>query len=259
MIIDGKKIAEEIKDSLKKEIDASKKKLKLAIVQVGENEVSKKFIEQKQKFAEEIGVKTKIYNLPVDISTNKLRKKMAGINKLNDGVIIQLPLPEQVNTQYILNSIPAQKDVDVLSENRSKCLTPVVGAIKEIFERNKIDVRGKDIVVIGRGILVGRPAAIWLISQSATVSVLTSQTKNPEFYTRNADIIISGVGKPNLITPDMVKDGVIILDAGTPGDVDPAVAGKASIFTPVPGGIGPLTVAMIFKNLLELQKHQKSL
>ncbi|MFH1956026.1 MAG: bifunctional 5,10-methylenetetrahydrofolate dehydrogenase/5,10-methenyltetrahydrofolate cyclohydrolase [Patescibacteria group bacterium] len=256
MIIDGKKIAEEIREFLKNELIESGKKLKLGIICVGEDPVSQKFVEKKVKFAEEIGVKTKLYNLPADISTNKLRKKMAEIchppTGGNDGVIIQLPLPKHINIQYILNSIPQKKDVDVLSENRSKVLTPVVGAIKEILNRNNIDIKNKNVVILGAGILVGRPAATWFINQGATIFVLRSSTKDISKYTKEADIIISGVGKPNLITADMVKEGVIIIDAG--GDVDPVVAQKASIFTPVPGGVGPLTVAMVFKNLLELNK-----
>ncbi|MBU2109758.1 bifunctional 5,10-methylenetetrahydrofolate dehydrogenase/5,10-methenyltetrahydrofolate cyclohydrolase, partial [Patescibacteria group bacterium] len=254
MIIDGKKIAEEIKNSLKKGFEASGKKLKLAIVQIGEDPISRKFIERKIKFAEEIGVKTKVYNLPADITTNKLRKKMAEIChiKENSGVIIQLPLPQHINTQYILNSIPQKKDVDVLSENRNKCLTPVVAAIKEILDRNNIDIKNKNVVILGAGILVGKPAAIWFINQGATVSVLRSSTPNILKYTKEADIIVSGVGKPNLIIADMVKDGVIAIDAG--GDIDPKVAEKSSLFTSILGGIGPITVAMVFKNLVELNK-----
>lgn len=252
MIINGKKIAEEIKESLKKEIEASGKKLKLAIVQAGENPVSQKFIDRKMKFAEEIGVKAKVYNLPQDITTNKLRKKMAEICKNSNGVIVQLPLPEHINTQYILNSIPQKKDVDVLSENRSKVLTPVVGAIKEILDKNNIDIKNKNVVVLGAGLLVGKPAMIWFMNQGATVSVLRSSTKDISKYTKEADIIVTGVGKPNLITADMVKEGVIAIDAG--GDIDQKVAEKSSLFTPIRGGIGPITVAMVFKNLIILNK-----
>lgn len=254
MIIDGKKMAEEIKNSLKKEIEASAKKLKLAIVQVGEDPISQKFIERKIKFAEEIGIKTKVYKLPADITTNKLRKKMAEICyiKENSGVIIQLPLPQHINTQYILNSIPQKKDVDVLSENRSKCLTPVVGAIKKILDKNNIDIAGKNVAIVGAGILVGKPAMIWFVNQGATVFVLRRSTQNISKFTKEADIIVSGVGKPNLITADMAKEGVIAIDAG--GDIDPKVAEKSSLFTPILGGIGPITVATVFKNLLELNK-----
>jgi methylenetetrahydrofolate dehydrogenase (NADP+)/methenyltetrahydrofolate cyclohydrolase len=271
MIVDGKKIAEEIKNSLKKEIEARGKKLKLAIVQVAENPVSEKFIERKRKFAEEIGIKTRVYELSPKISTSQLRKKIAEIchTKENDGVILQLPLPEHINTQYALNGIIMTKDVDVLSAKsmgnfavgRSAVLPPVVGAIKEIFERNNVNLKGKNVAVIGAGILVGKPAAIWAINQGATVFVLRSSTKDLSKFTKESDIIISGVGKPNLIKPDMVKDEVIIIDAGTSmekgklaGDIDPKVAEKSSLFTPVPGGVGPITVAIVFKNLVELSK-----
>lgn len=259
MIIDGKKIAEEIKATLKGN------GLKLAIVQVGDDEASNKFIRQKVKFAKDIGAETRIYELPQDISTSQLRKKMAEISHIseNDGVILQLPLPPQIKTQYVLNGIIMNKDVDVLSSRffgdfatgHSKILPPVVGAIKLIFEKYNIDVRGKNIIVVGTGRLVGKPAAIWLINQEATVSVLNEYTPDILKFTRDADIIMVGTGKPGLIKPDMVKEGVIIIDAGSlVGDVDPAVAEKASLFTPVPGGVGPLTVVMVFQNLIELNK-----
>jgi methylenetetrahydrofolate dehydrogenase (NADP+)/methenyltetrahydrofolate cyclohydrolase len=288
MIIDGKKIAEKIKQELKREIETSSKKLKLAIVQVGPVRSSQSkidaeiveqfrtsngigenpsdiFVKQKVKFAEDIGVKTRIYNLPENISTNQLRRKMAEIChiKENDGVILQLPLPEHINTQYVLNSIIPKKDVDVLSSRsfgdfatgHSKILPPLVGVIKIIFETYSVEPAGKNIVVIGRGILVGKPIANWLINEGATVSILNSKTKDISKFTKEADIIISGVGKPNLVKPNMVKDEVIIIDAGSLiGDIEPEVAEKSSLFMPVPGGVGPLTVAMVFKNLIKLNK-----
>jgi len=277
MLVDGKKISEEIKESLKQEIKRNQLKLKLAIVEVGSGEASDKFIERKIKFAEEIGVKTRIYKLSSDISNTQLRKKMAEINhiKENDGVILQLPLPSHIKTQYILNGITLKKDVDVLSSRafgnfatgHFKVLPPVVGAIKIIFEKYNVDIKNKNIVVVGAGKLVGKPVAIWLINQGATVSVLNEFTSDLTEFIKKADIVISGAGKPGLISSEMVKDGVIIMDAGTTkpgfvatkpgffGDVDPDVKEKASLFTPVPGGIGPLTVAMVFKNLIELNKR----
>lgn len=264
MIIDGKKISEEIKNILNGK--SAGRRMKLAIVMVGDDEASKKFIERKEKFAKDVCVETRVYNLPADISTTELRKKMAEIShiKENDGVILQLPLPSQINTQYVLNGIIAKKDVDVLSSRafgdfatgRSAILPPVVGVIKEIFDRNKVEVKGKNIVVVGAGKLVGMPASVWLINQGAMVSVVNEFTPDISKFTKEADIIISGAGKPGLIKPEMVKEGVIIIDAGSlSGDVEPGVAEKASLFTPVPGGIGPLTVAMVFKNLIELNKR----
>jgi len=189
--------------------------------------------------------------------------------KENDGVILQLPLPEHINTQYVLNSIIPKKDVDVLSSRsfgdfatgRSKILPPLAGVIKIIFEQYNVEPAGKNIIVIGRGILVGKPIVNWLINEGATVSVLNSRTKDISKFTKEADVIISGVGKPNLIKAEMVKDGIIIIDAGTSiekgkiaGDFDSRIAEKSSFFTPVPGGVGPITVAMLFKNLVELSK-----
>lgn len=268
MLIDGKKIAEEIKKELKAKLAKSKKKLRLAIIQVGDNEVTARFIKQKEKFAAEIGVGTRSYNFSNDISTTALRKKVSEICHLkrNSGVIIQLPLPSHINTQYILDGIPPEKDVDVLSAKAlGKFATgkgvfpPVVGAIKEILERHRVEIKGRNIAVIGAGKLVGAPVAAWLTTQGATVSVLNEYSSHPTHYTLYSDIIISGIGKPGFITADMVKNDVVIIDAGTSeqasklvGDVDPTVAQKALLFTPVPGGIGPITVAMIFKNLFLL-------
>lgn len=271
MIIDGKKLADEIKAELKAEALGLNKKIRLAVVKVGNNPVTEKFLEQKKKFGKEIGIDVRIYELSEDITTNKLREKLAEImhTKKNTGVIVQLPLPEHINTQYILDGVVPEKDPDMLSSKsiglfasgRSKILPPVVGAINYIFDKNNIDVKGKKVTVIGAGRLVGKPVAAWLINQGATVTVIDENTADPTTHTIDADIIISGVGKPNLITADMVKDGVIAIDCGTSesagklrGDFSPEVAEKASFFTPVPGGVGPLTVAMLFKNLVELAK-----
>ncbi len=277
MVIDGKKIAKDIKEKLKEEIKTSGKKLKLVIVQVGDNPASLKFIEKKEKFAEEIGVKTRVYKLPEDISTGKLRKKIAEIShpkiggKKDFGIIVQLPLPSHINTQYILDAISLEKDVDMLSAkaigefsaNKSKIFPPVVGAVKNILSLGGAAAKlaGKNIVVVGAGLLVGKPMAIWLINEGATVSVLNKDTPDISKFTREADIIISGAGSPGLIKPEMIKDGVVLIDSGASeqfgklvGDIDPACGAKASLFTPVPGGVGPITVALVFKNLADLNK-----
>ena len=277
MIIDGRKLAEEIKAELKAEVLGLNKKIRLAVVKVGGDKVTEKFLGEKKKFGSAVGIDVRIYELPENISTNQLREKLAEIVhiKENTGVIIQLPLPKQINTQYILDGVIPEKDPDMLSSKsiglfvsgRNKILPPVVGAIKYIFDKNNVEVKGKKVTVIGAGRLVGKPVATWLMNQSAAVTVIDKNTKDISKFTKDADIIISGVGKPNLITPDMVKDGVVAIDCGTStgssdakserallGDFDPKVAEKASLFTPVPGGVGPLTVAMLFKNLVELTK-----
>lgn len=294
MLIDGKKIAEEIKISLKEEVAKLNKKLRLAVVYVGENLASAKFIERKKKFGLEIGIDLRVYKFPEDISTNQLRRKISEIVhiKQNTGVIIQLPLPSQINTQYILNSVPSEKDPDALSARslgnfvagKSLLMPPVVGAIKIIFEKYKIDYKNKYVVLLGAGNLVGKPAALWLLNEKATFTVVRSSTENPEQFLKKADIIISGIGKPQFITGDMVKDGVVVIDAGTSsasiptsdirhpegelsvpcgagpmsglvGDTNfDSVSPKASYITPVPGGVGPITVAMLFQNLVEVIK-----
>ncbi|OGF69951.1 hypothetical protein A3H65_02835 [Candidatus Giovannonibacteria bacterium RIFCSPLOWO2_02_FULL_45_14] len=271
MIVDGKAIAQKIKSALKEEISRSKRKIRLAVLKVGDDPVTAKYLEVKKKFAEAIGVDVRIYEVPVDISNNKLRERLSEIVHIeeNDGVIVQLPMPAGINMQYILDAITLEKDPDMLSSKswgkfstgKSKIFPPVVGAIKTIFDENKTELKGKNAVVVGAGRLVGKPVAAWLIGEGTTVSVIDENTKNPEDYTKKADIIISGVGKPRLIKADMVRDGVVAIDCGTSessgtvsGDIDLDVSKKASTFAPVPGGVGPITIAMLFRNLIELSK-----
>lgn len=271
MIIDGKKLAEEIKAELKTEVFKLNKKLRLAVIKIGNDKVTEKFLEQKKLFGSAVGIDVREYALPNDITTNKLRKKIAEIIhiKENTGVIVQLPLPKQINAQYILEGIIPEKDPDMLSSKsigafsvgRNKILPPVVGAIKYIFDRNNVDVKSKKVTVIGAGRLVGKPVATWLINQGAAVTIIDENTIDPTLHTMDADILISGAREPNLVGPQMIKSGVIAIDCGTSeyagrllGDFNPKVAKKALLFSPVPGGVGPLTVAMLFKNLVELAK-----
>jgi len=275
ILLDGKKLSQKILEELKQEIAGIKKQLRLAVVVVGEDLVVKKFIEQKKKKAEEVGIDVRIFPFGEKITTNELRKRIAEIvhEKKNTGVVIQLPLPEQINAQYILNSVTPEKDVDILSSRsigdfvvgKSTILPPVVGAIKALFSEYRIDYKNKYAVVVGAGNLVGRPVALWLLNEKVTFSTLRSSTQNPEEFLQKADIIISGVGKPRFITGDKIKEGAIIIDAGASesegqlvGDIDfDSVSKKAAYLTPVPGGVGPLTVVMLLKNLVILSKEGK--
>ncbi|MEI6495003.1 MAG: bifunctional 5,10-methylenetetrahydrofolate dehydrogenase/5,10-methenyltetrahydrofolate cyclohydrolase, partial [bacterium] len=178
----------------------------------------------------------------------------SGIN----GIIVQLPLPKHINASKILNLVPAHKDVDALNADAS-VLSPVTGAIREILERNNVDLNNKKIVVVGKGKLVGMPTAIWLSQEGYEVEIVDKNTKDLAGVLQDADVIISGAGVAKLIKPEAIKEGVILIDAGTSedggalvGDADSACAGKCSLFTPVPGGVGPITVAVIFKNLASL-------
>lgn len=273
VILDGKALAEKIYTELREEVSKSAKKYRLAVILVGENAVIEKFVETKRKIGVRIGVDVRVYHFPESISATELRKRIAEIvhEEKNSGVIVQLPLPAHIEKQSILNAVVSEKDVDVLSARavgnfsvgKSRIAPTVVGAIQELFREYKIDVKGKTVAILGAGALVGKPVAMWIMKESSVVTVITEETPNPEEILKKADIIISGIGRPGYITGDMVKDGVVVVDAGTSesggkirGDVDfDSVSKKASYITPVPGGVGPLTVAMIFKNLLALVRR----
>jgi len=275
MIIDGKQLAQEIIEELKKERKEIPKKIRLGIVLVSSNPASLSFIKQKEKVAKELEVETRIYQFDESIKTKELRKKVSEICRVtyNRGVVVQLPLPKTINTQSILNAILPLKDPDCLSEknlakfytNRLNILPPVVGAIKFLLTLYQIPIEGKNVLIIGRGQLVGKPAALWFINQRATVMVANSKTPNLNELTKMAEIIVSSAGVPNLIKGENVKEGVVIFDAAVvsedgqlKGDADiDSLKDKASFLTPVPGGLGPLTVAFLFKNLLTLVKGQK--
>ena len=262
-IVDGKKLAEEIKDELKKEVTVVGKKIKLAVIYIGDNSASESFIKRKRAFGASVGV---------DVEVKKPKKEIWKSREKLRAWISQITHEIKQRTQYILDSIPVAKDVDVLSSEavgkfangRLDITSPVVGAIKHIFEKNEIKLESKNIVIIGEGALVGKPASLWLLGGRLPFAVLTTESPNFSEVIAGADVIISGAGKAGFIKKDMVKDGVIAIDAGTSGehgqlkgDFEPAVSGKASLFTPVPGGVGPLTVAMLFKNLVILSQKTK--
>ncbi len=271
-IINGKKLAEKILADLKKEIEKRRLKLKLAVVLVGDNPVSQIFINQKEKACKKIGVGFKLYQFDKKISAQELKKEVENIAKMpsNSGIVIQLPLPLSIDVQEILNAVPLEKDIDVLSERSLgkfsqktlPILPPTVRGISFLLKKYRIKIKGKNIVIVGAGRLVGYPLAIWFLQERATVSVLNEFTKDTISFTQKADILVSGVGKPNLIKGDMVKKGVVVIDAGVSmveqklvGDVDfKSVSKKASYITPVPGGVGPMTVACLLENLVKLKK-----
>jgi len=275
MVIDGKQLASEIIEELKKEREAILKKIRLAVVLVGDNPASLSFIKQKEKVAQELNIDFRLYQYPETIKTKELRKKVNDVCRVtyNRGVVVQLPLPDSINSQVVLNAILSLKDPDILSEknlggfyvNRLIVLPPVIEAIKFLLKKYQIPIEGKIVLLIGRGQLVGKPAALWFINQRATVIVANSKTQNLQDLIKMADIIVSSAGVPNLITGEMVKQGVVIFDSAVvseagklKGDSDfDSLQDKAALLTPVPGGLGPLTVAFLFKNLLELVKQQK--
>ena len=264
-ILSGEKIARQILSNLKKK--KARRKLSLIVVQVGGNKVSLKYVAEKEKAAKELNVSFRLVNLSLNISQTKLEQeiKKMGKDKKVSGIIVQLPLPRHFNTQRVLDRIPKEKDVDVLSSvsfsdfalGLLPILPPTVGAISLLLKKAKKNLVGAKVVVVGAGRLVGLPTALWLTQQGASVLMVQKGTRNIPQIIAKADIVISGVGKPGLITGKMIKKGAVVIDAGTSveggstkGDIDfKSVSKKAGFLSPVPGGVGPLTVACLFKNL----------
>lgn len=267
MRIDGKTIAENVIFTLESQVKALSHAPHLAIVYVGDNPVIENFIGIKKRTAEKIGATVQVFRYPHTIETHNLIKEIEKIASETsiDGVVVQLPIPKTIETQSVLNAVPKEKDIDVLSESgfasfkkgQSVFMPAVVGAINEIFKQHSLFILDKKIVVLGEGRLVGGPIISWLKQKKCDPIVLTSSSENKGEVLKSADIIISGIGVPGLIKPDMVKPGAVIIDAGTSeeggrvvGDTDPLCEERASLFTPVPGGVGPITVAILFKNLV---------
>lgn len=265
-IIDGKVLSLEIIDNLKPFF--LKRKTAFVVVSIGDNaEASESFIREKKKIADLLGIEFLHHHFLSNVSNTFLRKKIGELAKGKNvkGIIVQLPIPKELNLQYILNAIPVDKDPDVLTEknlgafiaNRFKILPLAAAVLDFIFKKYQIEVRGKNCVVVGSGRLVGMPIFIWLKQKGATVSVVDEFTKNPEDFIKQADIVISGVGKPKLITGKMIKDDAIIIDFGycydngkLVGDIDfDSVSKRASLVTPTPGGTGPILVAQLYNNL----------
>ncbi|OGG85982.1 hypothetical protein A2392_03220 [Candidatus Kaiserbacteria bacterium RIFOXYB1_FULL_46_14] len=263
MLVDGKTIAADIYRELKEELSGRTKRPRLLVVTAAPNVETQKYLNLKCRFAEELGIEVVVQEFSSEVTTQDIQDFLVGAFATYDGVIIQLPLPVQVDTALLLSLLPKQLDIDVANyvATEAEILPPVVGAIKEISKRHQIDFVGKKVVVVGRGRLVGKPAALWAEAQSAAVTVVDKDTVDASTILKEADIIISGAGVPGLITPEQIKEGVAIFDASTSeeggvlrGDADPACAEKCSVFTPVPGGIGPVTVAVLLRNLVQLTK-----
>ena len=273
-ILDGKKIAEGIKEKIAGEISGWKKKPGLATVLVGDNPASKVYVSMKNVACKKYGFYSREIHLPESISQKQLLEKVAELNKDDaiHGILVQLPLPPQIDENAILSAIKPEKDVDGFHpESLGKLIqgnpsfvpcTPrgVIHLIKSTGEK----LEGKHAVIIGRSNIVGKPTAILLLQENCTVTVCHSRTTNLAEEVKKADIIVAAVGKPKLVTKEMVKQGAVVIDVGTTkladgrlcGDVDfEGVKEKASWITPVPGGVGPMTIAMLLQNTFEAAKR----
>ena len=273
-IIDGNKIAQDIRNEVRQgvlELKASRGIVPgLAVILVGDDPASQVYVGRKAKACAEVGFLSREYKLPADTEEKKLLKIIKKLNKdeLVHGILVQLPLPKHISTENIIAAINPDKDVDGFHPYNVGGLvtgTPLFvpctpRGIMELISRSGIDLTGKEAVVVGRSNIVGKPMAFLLLAQNATVTMCHSRTKDLPSVTRRADVLIAAIGKPRMIKADMVKEGAVIIDVGVnrlengklAGDVDfDEVAPRASYITPVPGGVGPMTIAMLMKNTLD--------
>ena len=276
-IIDGKKVSSQIIEHIASEVKSLKLKTKkspgLAVILVGDDPASAVYVRNKNKTCTNIGFQSFENILPSDTSELKLLNLIDELNNNEhiNGILVQLPLPKHISSHKILEAIKPEKDVDgfhlknvgrlVTGNAEFKPCTPA--GIIELLDYYKVDLEGKNAVVLGRSNIVGKPVAFLLLEKNATVTICHSRTKDLSKITRQADVLIAAIGKPNFVTADMVKDDSVIIDVGINrvdgklvGDVDyQAVSQKVSLITPVPGGVGPMTIAMLMANTLQSFKN----
>ena len=278
-IIDGKKLAKEIRDDIAKEVERLKKERDitpgLAVILVGDDPASHAYVKMKAKACKEAGIYSITHEMPESISQSEIEETILMMNKNPniDGILVQLPLPSHIDTTKILELIDPKKDVDGFhAYNFGRLMTGLDGfvpctplGVMEMLKAYGIDPKGKDACVVGASNIVGKPMAALLLNAFATVDICHIYTKNLSEHTRRADILVVGVGKAGLITEEMVKEGAVVIDIGINrlddgtlvGDVDyDNVAPKCSYITPVPGGVGPMTIAMLLKNTLKAAKER---
>jgi len=276
-IIDGKKIAGKIIENIKSRIKNSKEKPGIALVLVGNNPASEIYVGSKEKMSKEAGFYCERYNLDKNISEIDLLKLIMELNNNSKihGILVQLPIPKQIDEKLVTNSILPHKDVDGFTPlNLGNLLTgnaimapATARAVMKLIESTGINLEGKNAVVVGRSSIVGKPAAMMLLEKNATVTICHSKTKNLSEFTKKADILVVAVGKAKLITKDMVKPGAVVIDVGINrvdgkiiGDVDfENVKEITGFITPVPGGVGPMTIAMLMENTLKAMELAKKI
>ena len=272
-ILNGKEVSQRIKEELKNEVTALKEKgihPGLAVIIVGDDPASRVYVNSKKKACEELGILSKEYALPKETSEEELLELIYQLNKTSEinGILVQLPLPKHINEENIINAIDHRKDVDAFHPiNVGKIMVgnydfvPCTPAgVMELIKESGIEIAGKECVVVGRSNIVGKPQAMLLLHENGTVTICHSKTKDLAEVVKRADILVAAVGKPNFITGDMIKPGAVVIDVGINriaekklvGDVDFESAEKiAGAITPVPGGVGPMTIAMLMKNTVK--------
>lgn len=279
LLIDGKKISTEIKDELKVTVEELKKQgveTCLAVIQVGNDPASSIYVRNKKRACAYVGIESLSYELPEETTEEELVKLVKELNE-NDkvhGILVQLPLPKHINADTIIRTISPDKDVDgfhpesvgrlCIGEPGFVSCTPA--GIIQLLKRSGIEIEGKECVVVGRSNIVGKPMSILLLRENGTVTITHSRTKDLKEVTGRADILVVAIGKPKFITEDYVKEGAVVIDVGMHrneenklcGDVDfDDIKDKVSAITPVPGGVGPMTIAMLMYNCVEAAKGQE--
>jgi len=260
MIIDGRKIAQDIYKEVANKVTHLSQAPHLTVFTCAPNFSTQKYLDLKKKKATEVGIGISIIELPDTLTTQEMVQSVQHACMQTDGIIVQLPLPEHIDTDVVLAAIPKKYDVDGMHYDGTPdtFMSPVVGAIAEITQRYDVLFATQKVVVVGHGKLVGAPMALWAKGQGAQVTVLTAESEDTAEIIARADILVLGAGVPALIKPEMIKEGVIIFDAGASedggeiaGDAHPDCAQKASLFTPVPKGIGPITIAVLLQNVVD--------
>ncbi len=279
-LIDGKQISADIKNEVKEKVAAYKaegKEISLAVIQVGNNPASTVYVGNKKKACEYVGIKSVAYELPEETTEEELLDLIKELNGRADinGILVQLPLPKHIDEDKVIETIDPIKDVDgfhpmnvgALSIGRRGFISCTPYGIMKLLERSNIDVNGKHCVIIGRSNIVGKPMGMLLLKANGTVTTVHSRTKDIKEITKQADILVVAIGKPKFVDETYVKDGAVIIDVGINrdennklcGDVDfDKVVDKASAITPVPGGVGPMTIAMLMNNCVEAFEFQNS-
>ena len=278
MIIDGKAISLQIKDELKEkaaQMKAEGKEVTLAVIQVGDNPASCVYVRNKKKGCEYIGIGSLSYELPEETTQEELLSLIEELNNRKDvnGILVQLPLPGHIDEDTVIKSIAPCKDVDgfhpqsvgALCIGQPGFVSCTPAGIIQLLKRSGIEIAGKECVVLGRSNIVGKPMSLLLLRENATVTIAHSRTKNLQEVTKRADILIVAVGKPKMVTKDYVKEGAVVIDVGINRDADNKICGDVdyedvapvcSAITPVPGGVGPMTIAMLLNNCIESVKLQ---
>ena len=274
--IDGKQISAQIKDELKERVEKEKLEVTLAVIQVGNDPASTVYVGNKKKACEYIGIRSLAYELPEETPEEELLQLIKELNDRDDvnGILVQLPLPAHMDEDKVIQTISPKKDVDgfhpqsvgALSIGQPGFVSCTPAGVVQLLKRTGVEIDGKECVIVGRSNIVGKPMALLMLRENATVTVCHSHTKDLKEVTKRADILIVAIGKPKFITKEYVKDGAVVIDVGIHrgadgklcGDVDyDDVAPITYAITPVPGGVGPMTIAMLMNNCVEAKGLQE--